>query len=173
MGFNPNHFQDTWTVLKRFGKNVTSARKNYLRFLTENLSDIDDTIITLIRENNAGTRNRNRPECWVIGDPEFQKMILKKDRDKRCTITRFKKEGWSLDHLLEIISEKMEIPPRLLLQVSKRTTHAQARKIFCYLARALDFSTRDIGNYLGIQQAAVSNAARKGMMLAQKYQIKL
>jgi hypothetical protein len=50
---------------------------------------------------------------------------------------------------------------------------ADARKIFCYLAHAAGFPTLDIGNFLGIQQAAVSHASRKGASLAEKLSIKI
>ncbi len=34
--------------------------------------------------------------------------------------------------------------------------------VFCYAARSLGFPTKEVGAFLGIQQAAVSNAGRKG-----------
>ena len=41
-----------------------------------------------------------------------------------------------------------------------------ARMIFCFLAWELGFPTLETGIFLGIQQAAVSNAARIGASLA-------
>jgi predicted transcriptional regulator len=38
--------------------------------------------------------------------------------------------------------------------------------VFSHFARAYGLSTRRIGQMLGIQQAAVSNAARKGAQIA-------
>jgi hypothetical protein len=54
----------------------------------------------------------------------------------------------------------MGIEPKLCLNKSNKTP--QARKIFCRFAGEFGFPTIDTGNFLDIQQAAVSNAARKG-----------
>jgi hypothetical protein len=47
----------------------------------------------------------------------------------------------------------------------------KARMVFCFFARNLGFPTRETGLFLGIQQAAVSNAARKGLELAGKMKV--
>jgi hypothetical protein len=56
----------------------------------------------------------------------------------------------------------------MVLCQSKRTPAAAARMILCFFARELGFPTIETGNFLGIQQAAVSHAARKGAELARE-----
>jgi hypothetical protein len=74
----------------------------------------------------------------------------------------YKREGISLEDVLRGTAGLMGIEPKLCLNKSKRTPQAQARKIFCHFAGEFGFSTIDTGNFLDIQQAAVSNVARKG-----------
>jgi hypothetical protein len=50
-------------------------------------------------------------------------------------------------------------------------TVKKAQMIFCFLARELGFPTRETGDFLGIQQAAVSNTARTGATIAKKLKI--
>lgn len=107
----------------------------------------------------------------MIGDVAFQKQVHAKAQHNRVTLARYKREGISLDKLSKALSVKMKIDNTLMLYPSKKTVYADARKIICYLACTAGFPTLDIGNFLGIQQAAVSNAARKGASLAEKLSI--
>jgi chromosomal replication initiation ATPase DnaA len=109
----------------------------------------------------------------VIGDVAFQKLVYAKAQNNRVTLARYKREGISLEDVSKALSVKMKIDDTQMLNPSKRTVYADARKIFCYLAHAAGFPTLDIGNFLGIQQAAVSHASRKGASLAEKLSIKI
>ena len=55
----------------------------------------------------------------------------------------------------------MNVSPDLILKQSRRTRQSKARMIFCSIAISLGFPTRKMGDILGIQQAAISNAGRK------------
>ena len=83
----------------------------------------------------------------------------------------YKREGIALEDVLDATAKKTALDQQLILCRSKRTAHADARMIFCYFAGEPGFPTRDAGLLLGIQQAAVSNAARRGAVLAQKRNI--
>jgi hypothetical protein len=61
---------------------------------------------------------------------------------------------------------------KIFRRALQKTPQAAARMIFCFFARELGFPTIETGKYLGIQQAAVSKAARKGAVIAEKERIK-
>lgn len=167
MGKRKSDFQDTRSVLQRFGQSTFLARKNYLEFLMQGMSNPDDELIFIrLRRSNNGAQNQNDPACWVIGDADFQKSVLEKDRQNRLNLTRCKKEGWSLDQMAEMVAEKMGVSKYAIMEPSKRTVRAAARMVFCSFAREFGFRTRDIGRFLKISQAAVSNSARKGVAIA-------
>jgi hypothetical protein len=91
----------------------------------------------------------------------------------RITIARYKRDGITLDVLAKAISKKIEIDDAFLRFPSKKTPIADAQKIFCLFASTAGFPSLEIGYFLGIQQAAVSHATRKGVPLAAKKGITL
>lgn len=167
MGSYPNDFQEIKAVLSRFGKTRKAALANYEKYLEDALySKGEDSLIDIVRNSNDGKKNKSSPECWVIGDLEFQRHVLSSDKANRLTIAEFKKQGLGLEDVLNKVSRKMKVTPESIMQQSKRTRQAEARMVFCYVARSLDFPTKEIGTFLSIQQAAVSNAGRKGEKIA-------
>jgi REP element-mobilizing transposase RayT len=152
IGIHANDFQQTQAVLKRFGKTRKQAVEQYEKFLEEAL--------------RGGSE-----ECWVIGDHEFQRSVLQKDKEKRLTLAEYKKQGLCLEDLLRKVSSEMGVPEELIKRRSKGTPQVAARMIFCYLAVHYGFLTREIGVVLGIQQAAVSHAARKGERLIKEHDV--
>jgi putative transposase len=165
-------FQETAQVLRRFGKKRDESRRKYREFVEAGMSaKDDDDIFSMLRTNNAGKRDRNTAGYWVIGDSEFQKSIIEKDRENRLTIARFRREGITLHDVLKKAAEKTGVDEAMVLCRSTRTPQAAARMILCFFARELGFPTIETGNFLGIQQAAVSHAARKGAELAREEKI--
>jgi hypothetical protein len=73
-----------------------------------------------------------------------------------------------LNDVLKVTSNETGIDKHLILHQSKRTLQAKAHMIFCFRARELGFPTRETGIFLDIQQAAVSNAARRGAIFAKE-----
>ena len=165
-------FQEIRQVLRRFGKTTEEAQKKYREFIEAGIgANREGDFLSMVRASNAGKRGKDSSECWVIGDAAFQKSIFEKDIHNRLTLARYRREGISLKDVLKATARKTDVEEKLILHKSKRTPHAEARMVFCFRARELGFPTRETGNFLGIQQAAVSNAARKGAVLAQKRKI--
>lgn len=169
---NGGGFQEIPQVLRRFGNETKAAQKKYREFIEAGMVDNDDNgILRAIRLSNEGKRDRNASGLWVIGDAAFQKKVLEREAQNRLAIARYQREGLSLEDVLKETSRKTGIEERLLRVASKRTPQAAARKIFCFRAQELQFPTSEIGRFLGIGQAAVSNASRKGADLARLQKI--
>jgi Transposase and inactivated derivatives len=165
-------FQEIRQVLRRFGKTTVEARRKYREFIEAGIgNNEDENFLSSVRAGNAGKRDKNTADCWVLGDADFQKSVFEKDVQNRLTLARYRREGISLKDVLRATARKTEVEEKLILCKSKRTPQAAARMIFCFLARELGFPTIETGNFLGIQQAAISNAARNGAVLAQKLKI--
>lgn len=73
----------------------------------------------------------------------------------------------TLDEVSNALSRRVKVDNALLPFPSKRTVYAVARTFFCYPAHRAGFTTLNIGNFPGTQQAALSNAARKGAPMAE------
>jgi len=166
-------FQEIRQVLKRFGKNTEEGKKRYREFIEEGITTtLEEDLLSPLRASNMGKQDKDTSGYWVIGDVEFQRSILKKDAQNRIMLAQYKKQGISLKDVLTVTAEEMGIDEQLILHQSKRTPQANARMIFCYLARELGFPTRETGDFLSIRQAAVSHAARHGAVIAKKENIK-
>ncbi len=96
---------------------------------------------------------------------------MQKDTANRLTLSVYKKQGLELEDLLKKVSQKMDVSEELILRRSKRTRQVDARMVFCYVAGMLGFPTRETGAFLGIQQAAVTNAGRKGERIVKERDI--
>ena len=165
-------FQEIGQVLRRFGQRNEEAKRKYREFIEAGLdTNLEEDFLSHLRASNRGKQDKDASGCWIIGDAAFQKSVLEKDAQNRLTLAPYKKRGISLNDVLKATAEKTAIDENLILLQSKRTPSANARKIFCFFARALGFPTLETGNFLGIQQAAVSNAAREGAVLAKKMKI--
>jgi putative transposase len=169
MGNSDGGFQEIKQILKRFGKTTEEARRKYREFINAGIAmNQDDDFFSAIRANNKGKQDKDDSGCWVIGDHAFQKSVLEKDAQNRVTLAQYRKQGIFLNDVLKITAEKMGVAENLILLQSKRMPQTKARMVFCFFARNLGFPTRETGMFLGIQQAAVSNAARKGLAFVEK-----
>ena len=174
MGTISRPFQNTGAVLRRFGRNTTAARERYGAFIEQGLIAPDESDVAWwLRRGNSDRRDADDPACWVIGDSEFQKVVLQHDRERRLTIARYRAEGWTLKRVASHTAQLFGTKPELITRTSKRTVHADARKVFCFFARQLQFPTRETGDFLGIQPAAVSLSAHKGEEVARSKGIAL
>jgi hypothetical protein len=52
-----------------------------------------DTVIEAVRRSNKDEEDKLSPECWVIGDHEFVKKILRDEGKRRMRAARFRIEG--------------------------------------------------------------------------------
>jgi REP element-mobilizing transposase RayT len=169
-----NGFQDIRTVLKRFGKTKSLACRNYDTFMRAGIGNDDAEEFTrAVRASNESVSDKDKVECWVIGDKDFQQSVLEKAKENHLSLARYRREGIDLKDLLILTSEKTGIAEHEILTRSKRSAQADARMVFCCFAVALEFPTFEIGRFLGIGQAAVSHAARKGRVIAREKGISL
>ena len=62
----------------------------------------------------------------------------------------------------------MKVNAQHIIQRSKRTTQANSRMAFCHIAQQIGFLKCVEGAMLGIQQAAVCSASRKGALISKQ-----
>ena len=106
MGKTVRTFQDTGKVLRRFGKEISDARKRYLEYLHAGLEqgDEEDRLLNLVRDSNVGKEAGRRADCWVIGDHKFVQEAIALAAAKRLRIRRFEQECGSIEKLAESVS---------------------------------------------------------------------
>lgn len=174
MGKSKRSFQDTKTVLMCFGGMVVEARKKYREFLIKGIAGdtSEDTLIELVRKSNTGKEGGRSVACWVIGDQEFVKKALSSAAARRLRVSRFERDGKSLENLAEIICRKLGIPLSEIRIRHRGTKCSDARKGFAYAA-AKEFHAPlgSIAEYLDVGRTAVSAMCREGKNILEKYKI--
>jgi putative transposase len=166
MGMRKAPFQDTRTVLKRFG----SSTARYRRYLEEGIaSGFESDIIETLRKSNKGREDVRNAGCWVIGDPVFVRKALSSDANLRTRIARYQKEGWDVPRLAREVSKKLGIEPASIRRRTRDERIGDARKIFCYIgSKELSTPQSELGDYLGISVAGVWALASKGRLIMKK-----
>ena len=169
MGNARNNFQDTKTVLRRFGKTDAEARERYRQYLEEGTASSSDTVIRTIRDSNRGRESVFHTGCWVIGDKEFVQKVLASDKEKRIRLATYKREHVDLDGIAEKVASAAGVQVTDILTRSRLTKGAAARQAFAYLCRKeLGYPVVEIGRYLGISGPAASICIKNGREAVRK-----
>jgi putative transposase len=165
MGRIERKFQDTRSVLRRFGPTNAEARKTYCQYLRDGLEKGTeaDTITNLIRKSNAGSEAGRKTTCWVIGDQKFVSEAMKHAQERKMRISRFEKEGGGFDRIAEKMQTVFKIPAEMLLIRQRGGVGSEARKAFAYIAaKTYNAPISKVAEYLGVGSAAVSAMVHSG-----------
>jgi hypothetical protein len=161
MGNLQAEFQQTWPVLRRFGNSVEQGRQGYAAFM-ENALNASTDMLPTIRKGNTD-RGRGLPGAYVIGDPDFVKSVLGKDRERRLLLTRHRLEALAIDDLADEFATAAGLTPEELRRRGRANHRADARKVFAYLChRTYGFTAVEIARYLGCTQPPITIAVRQG-----------
>jgi len=166
MGNGSAAFQTTEAVMKRFGSTPESAREGYRRFIIAGTEeDAADTLAAMIRHSNKGVDKKDKPECWVIGDPGFVRSVMSRNRH-RLLLSRARAETWDLEKLCARLAREEGVSVENLKRRTRKTRGSVARKKFCYIAcRVLQFSVAEVAAFLTVSAPAVSWTATRGESL--------
>jgi len=170
MGYAQYKFQDTKSVLDRFGKNLQQSRIGYRNYLVEALKENSDRDPdSFFRKNTQGGICKENPSRWVIGDTEFVKNALKSDIARRIRIRRYAVEKHDIEKVSVVISKELRIKPIELIQPRKKDASAKGRKILAYVChRKLEIPVIEIAGFLKVGGTAVSMMLKEGERLYKK-----
>ncbi len=162
-------------VLRRFGNTVGKAREGYLRFLEDGLdTDTDDDLVDVLRLTNDERRDRHEPGCWVIGDQAFVQNVLATDREQRLQLPAHAGSEWNLEKLASEVERALSLEAGELLKRGHANARSDARKVFCYYAvRRLEYSGKQVAEWLGITRAAVSRSLDQGEHLVEERNVRV
>ena len=154
--------QETGSILERFGKSTTTARRNYRQFVLEGIkTGRRDDLVGGGLKRSQGERQNNEYESFderVLGGGDFVDGLK-----QECTLRDKMKSVISLTRLLEIVSATLILEPDLVRRPSKSRAPAAARAIICHLAIfELAHSGKEVGKFLHLGPTGVSLASRRG-----------
>jgi len=154
--------QETGSILERFGKNTSTARRNYRQFVSEGIkSGRRDDLVGGGLKRSQGERPNKEYESFderVLGGGDFVDGLK-----QECALRDKMKSVISLTRLLDIVSTTLLLDPALVRRPSKSRAPAAARAIICHLAIfELGYNGNEVGKFLHLGPTGVSLASRRG-----------
>jgi putative transposase len=182
-GYRP--WQDTDYVLKRFHSSISVSRRRYLEFVEKGMDQgRRDELVGggLVRSaggwtgvktlHDAGILQKNDER--ILGDSEFveKALFLANEKMERCY--RLQVKGVDFQKAIRRAGEMTGVDPDAILSRDRGRRTVQARSLACYwAAEELGFKQPEIGLKLGMTQAAVSLAIKRGKLLAAENKMSL
>lgn len=185
MGLFKDEWQETDSVLLRFGKRVSSARKKYAAFVEQGILQGKRKDLTgggLVRSVGGWKKLkdlrrmniRQQGDERILGDGDFVDTVLKEAEETLEKQHRYKREGFDFGKALQLAAHVFELDTREIIAAGKQPLRVQARSLLCYWAvRELGLSTTSVAARLGMGQPAVSRAVQRGERLALKQDYRL
>jgi REP-associated tyrosine transposase len=178
MGKLLGDWQNTDDVLKLFGNNISSARRDYRSFVFKGIAEGSRPDLTgggLIRslggwhQVKALRRIRIRLKCdeRILGDSEFVEQVLKEAEDRLERRYALEAKGYDFEQVVERVAQVMNMNASDVLKRSKDSQTVKARSLLCFWAnRDLGMTTVEISRRLKLCQSAVSRSSMRGEKLA-------
>jgi REP element-mobilizing transposase RayT len=162
MGHQSRPFQNTSDVLARFARSRSRAVTMYRAFIEAGIGAQSDLVET-IRASNNETESIRHTGCWVIGNNEFVKSVVERDRQRRILIAEHAKQGVNVGDIAGKVAKHFGLPVEELSCKGRNNSRSTARKALAYLAhRRLGISVAEIARYFGIRSPSVSYMLRDG-----------
>ena len=154
--------QETSAILERFGKRITTARRNYRQFVSEGIdAGRRNDLVGGGLKRSQGERPNNDYESYderVLGGGDFVDGLK-----QECTLRDKMKSVISLTQLLDTVSVTLMIDPDLVIRPSKSRAPAAARGIICHLAIVeLGYTGSEVGKFLHLGPTGVCLASKRG-----------
>lgn len=172
-------------ILKKFNPSVSVARRQYREFVEKGVDQgRRDELVGggLIRSaggwaavktlQKAGLFQRNDER--ILGDGDFVEKVLSLANEKMERCYRLQAQGVDFQAVIRRAGELTGVDPDAILSRDRGRRTLQARSLACYwAAEELGLKQPEIGLKLGMTQAAVSMAIKRGKLFADKNNISL
>jgi len=173
-------WQDSDYVLRIFAENRATARRRYSEYLEKGVDQgrrpdlVRGRLIRSMRgwaevKSMHASEAMQKGDERILGDNEFMAKTLAAANERRERRLRLAAQGYDLPRLTNYVAVVVGIKPEDVLGKNRSRISACARSLLCYWASAeLGISQVRLATVLGLTQPAVSQAVRRGKLLAEK-----
>jgi putative transposase len=175
MGKTEASFQDTWYVLKLFGRSTGQARRVYENFVANGVGqgrrpDLVGGWGVLKGFRDIGVRIKG--DKRILGSSDFVERVLEKADEQLEEKYRLQVSAVSLQALIDKVAQCFKIDAENFKSAGKERRVTNARRVLCYIAiRKLGYKCRDVSKTVGISAATVSKAVSLGRKLPETAKI--
>ncbi|MFP4013263.1 MAG: transposase [Chitinispirillaceae bacterium] len=161
------------SLLDQFpGPDPFGQYRDYLS--SENPNCENDETIRKVRDANKGKMSVFKPECWVIGSPDFVRKVLELDRCRRARVPRHFTFNTPLEKIHGALQLCFFCEKEELFHQGRVNQKSTSRELFAYLGVCCyDFHATEIASYLGVTGSGVSRmVSRYAQVAQQEYLVK-
>ena len=180
MGRQEAGWQDTDSILSRFGGRRSMARRGYREFLRKGIELGRRPELTgggLIRslggwdEVKAQRRQRAamKGDERILGDSAYVDKVLRAANERLQSKYQLKALGLDMDRVAERVAGLLGLPVEAVWAAGKQRQTVEARSLLCYWSvRHLGVSMFSLARRLGISPTSVSRSVVRGEELAKQ-----
>lgn len=177
LGLRHIHWQDTETVLDRFGHNAEQAVAAYRKFIDEALVDPAQSNPSsrgaMFRQagqiDYLGSRDKRHVGLFehIAGTVPFIQEALEQSGDVEVRRSRLQRLGWTPVRVVARAAEVCGLAEDQVYGAGKRERQVRARALSCkWLIDDLGVSGAEVAKVLRISQPTVSQSLERGRMVA-------
>ena len=181
MGTVKRDWQAVDYVLSNFGRQCSTARKQYSDFVSEGIDQgrRDDLMGGgLIRSRGRWSEiNKNelkhahiKSDERILGDDEFVDLLLSRADEKFERYYEMRRSGYDLERTAKRAAALCCVELDDIFAKSKQKAKVKARSLFCYWAsRELGVSHTELARRLGVSVPAVTYSVERGEAIVNEY----
>ena len=185
MGKVKKPWQDTGSVLAKFGEKLGAARRAYRGFVEEGIAQGKRQDLTgggllrsaggwegvkALREANVYQRNDER----ILGDGDFVGRVLASAEEVMEKRYALRSRGFDLERVAARVSQVLEVKPKEVWAEGKYRRIVEARSLLCYWAvRELGIPMSSLARKFRISIPSVSDSVTRGRRIAEEKQLDL
>ena len=185
MGRKEAEWQDKESVLRLFGRKVSTARKEYRKFVEQGIALGKRKDLTgggLIRSSGGWKILKDlykegihfKSDERILGESDFVESVLREQNELFERRYQLQSRGYDLRRTIERVAEILGMRPEEIVEPSKKPERVRARSLVCYWAvKELGIPGTVIGRHLDLVQSAVSKAVERGARFAKENQLRL
>jgi len=178
MGHRSNEWQALDSVLRLFGKSVSTARRQYRHFVEQGIPMGRRPELTgggLIRSLGGWSavksmrrlREHVKSDERVLGDSDFVQSVLTAQDEQLEARYLLESQGYDFGYALARVAQLTGLEPDQILKPGKQADRLYARSLICHWAiHDLRLTAVAVSKLLGISQPAVTRAAYRGEAIA-------
>ena len=160
-------FQDRTEALRRFGRTTGEAVRAYRAFVQAGLDENGSADAGELADDHRAELDASQKGLpAIVGNPEFVRLALSKNKQRLLLVKRFKDNPEALNELAGQVCAKHAIALADLQRRGRNNPRSTARKDFCARAHSeLQASDTAIARYLQVTLPSVSNMLRDRQIL--------